>query len=106
VGVNPNTVDIQKMERILMMVGNLFKSTKLIKALIGVLRDLKSCVNCSHVTIFLFDPKISDHKIKDFVNMQKIMVEHRWLDRIGINEKDVSEPAFKKLEEMKIPIRN
>ena len=28
------------------------------------------------------------------------MVDGRWIDRIGVNEKDVSEPAFKKLEDI------
>lgn len=49
--------------------------------------------------------KISDHKIKDYCYMQKIMVDGRWIDRIGINEKDVSEPAFKKFEEITKIIR-
>jgi hypothetical protein len=28
------------------------------------------------------------------------MIEGRWVDRIGINEKDVSEAGFKKLEDL------
>lgn len=62
--------------------------------------DLKSCINCSIVTLFLFDGSISDHKMKDHVYIQKMLIDGRWIDRIGINEKDVSEPAFKKLEEV------
>ena len=38
--------------------------------------------------------------------MQKIMVDGRWIDRIGVNEKDVSEPAFKKLEEISKVMRS
>lgn len=71
----------------------------------SVLKDLKGCVNCSIVTLFLFDSRISDHKIKDFVYMQKLLVDGRWVDRIGVNEKDVSEPAFKKVEEVAKVVR-
>lgn len=28
------------------------------------------------------------------------MIDGRWVDRIGVNEKDVCEPAFKKFEEL------
>jgi hypothetical protein len=94
-----------KMERLFALIQNLFKAKKVFKAFISILNDLKSCVNCSIVTLFLFDAKISDHKIKDYCYMQKIMVDGRWIDRIGINEKDVSEPAFKKFEEMTKIIR-
>ena len=34
-----------------------------------------------------------------------MMIDGRWVDRIGINEKDVSEPAFKKLEEVAKVVR-
>jgi hypothetical protein len=34
------------------------------------------------------------------------MIDGRWIDRIGINEKDVSEPAFKKFEELNKIIRS
>lgn len=34
------------------------------------------------------------------------MVDGRWIDRIGINEKDVSEPAFSKIEDVEKIIRN
>jgi hypothetical protein len=34
------------------------------------------------------------------------MVDGRWIDRIGINEKDVSEPSFKKLEDVEKIIRS
>ncbi len=84
---------------------NLFKAKKVFKAFISVLFDLKNCVNCSIVTMFLFDTKISDHKIKDYCFMQKTMIEGRWVDRIGINEKDVSEASFKKFEELQKIVR-
>ena len=93
------------MEKVLTLVLNLFKAKKVFKAFISLLTDLKSTVNCSIVTLFLFDSKISDHKIKDFVFMQKMMIDGRWVDRIGVNEKDVSEPAFKKIEEVTKIIR-
>lgn len=102
---NVNSVDIMKMEKVLTLVLNLFKAKKVFKAFISLLTDLKSTVNCSIVTLFLFDSKISDHKIKDFVFMQKMMIDGRWVDRIGVNEKDVSEPAFKKIEEVTKIIR-
>jgi hypothetical protein len=93
------------MEKIMNLVESLSKSTKVIKAFVGLLSDLKPCLNCSIVTFFLFDSTISDHKFKDYVYIQKIMVDGRWIDRIGVNEKDVSEPAFKKIEDMYTIIR-
>jgi hypothetical protein len=44
--------------------------------------------------------------MKDYVYIQKMMIDGRWIDRIGVNEKDVSEPAFKKIEEVTKIIRN
>lgn len=78
----------------------MFKAKKVFKALLNVLFDLKQCVNCSIVTIFLFDSKISDHKIKDYCYMQKTLIDGRWVDRIGVNEKDVSDPSFKRIDEL------
>jgi hypothetical protein len=34
------------------------------------------------------------------------MIDGRWVDRIGINEKDVSEAGFKKLEELEKIVRS
>lgn len=93
------------MEKIHTLMANLFKVNKVFKAFISVLFDLKSCVNCSIVTLFLFDSKISDHKIKDYCYMQKTMIDGRWVDRIGINEKDVSEAGFKKFEDLQKIVR-
>lgn len=93
------------MERILNLMQNLLKAKKVFKAFISVLFDLKNCVNCSIVTLFLFDLKISDHKLKDYCYMQKTMIDGRWVDRIGINEKDVSDAGFKKFEELEKIIR-
>ena len=78
----------------------MFKAKKVFKAFLSILFDLKQIINCSIVTIFLFDSKISDHQIKDYCYMQKTMVDGKWVDRIGQNEKDVSEPGFKKLEDL------
>ena len=76
------------------------------KAFLSVLFDLKQCVNCSIVTLFLFDSKINDHKIRDYCYMQKTMIDGRWVDIIGVTEKDVSDPAFKKLDELTKIVRN
>lgn len=67
--MNVNTVDLQKMEKIHVLFANLLKCKKVFKTFISVLFDLKNCVNCSIVTMFLFDSKISDHKIKDYCYM-------------------------------------
>lgn len=84
---------------------NLFKMNKLFKTFITMLQGLKTCVNCSIVTLFLFNSKVSDHKMKDHVYMQKTMIDGKWVDRIGVNEKDVSEPAFKRIDEASKIIR-
>ncbi len=38
--------------------------------------------------------------------MQKTMIDGRWIDRIGVNETDVSEAGFKKMEELTKIVRN
>ena len=58
---NVNYIDIKKMEKLVTLMNNLYKSKKVFKAFLSVLFDLKNCVNCSVVTLFLFDSKISDH---------------------------------------------
>eukprot|EP00347_Sterkiella_histriomuscorum_P010193 403377247 len=103
--VNVNLMDLSKVEKLQALFQNLLKQKKVFKAFISVLFDLKSVVNCSIVTMFLFDSKISDHHIKDYVFMQKTMIDGRWVDRIGVNEKDVSEAAFKKFEDLNKIIR-
>lgn len=60
-------------------------------------------MNYQYVTIFLFDSKISDHNTTNKV--QKMMIDGKWVDRIGINEKDVSEPGFKKINDVRNIIR-
>ena len=102
---NVNTMDLPKMEKLQLLMTNLLKQKKVFKAFISVLFDLKNCVNCSCVTLFLFDSKISDHHIKDYCFIQKTMIDGRWVDRIGVNEKDVSEPGFKKFEDLQKIVR-
>ena len=38
--------------------------------------------------------------------MQKSMIDGRWVDIIGINEKDMSEPGFKKMEDLNKIVRS
>ena len=66
---NVNAVDLHKMEKINNLVVNLFKTKKVFKAFLSLLMDLKSCINCSIVTLFMFDARISDHKMKDYCFM-------------------------------------
>jgi len=48
--------------------------------------------------MFLFDKTILDSRAEDHDRIQKINVDGKWIDRIGVNEKDVSDPGFKKIE--------
>lgn len=51
------------------MIDNIYKTKKVFKAFLSIMKDLVNCVNCQYVTFFLFDPKISDHKIKDYAHI-------------------------------------
>ena len=37
--------------------------------------------------------------------MQKTMIDGKWVDIIGINEKDVSEASFKRIDELSKIVR-
>lgn len=49
----------------------------------------------------MFDASISDHKQTDIINVQKIVIDRRWVDRIGENEKNISDPVFNHLKDVK-----
>jgi len=103
--MNVNTVDLGKMEKVYNVINQVFKSKSVFKALISCLKEMKQCINCSIVTIFLFDTSISDHKWKDLVHIQKMTIEGRWVDRIGINEIELSEPSFTRISHLRNIIR-
>jgi len=64
-----NYIDVNKTEKLAALASNLYKQKKVFKTFVSLVADLKDCVRCSSVTIFLFDNSISDHKIKDYVHM-------------------------------------
>jgi len=93
-------MEMSKMEKVSAFVKNINKVKKVFKLFICTLKNMKQCLNCSIVTVFVLDSKVTDIKYKDYVYMQNINLDGKWIDRIGIDEKTVSEPSFKKMEEI------
>jgi len=95
---NPNFIELTRLEKIINVSTAIFKSKRIVDAMISLVENTKPCLNCSLVTMFLFDKTILDSRAEDHDRIQKINVDGKWIDRIGINEKDVSDPGFKKIE--------
>lgn len=87
------------------------KSTSILDTFISTIREIvNNLIQCKLCTIFLFDSVLSEKMTEegslDQSHLQKIIVEGRYVDSIGLSDAEMSEPCFKNIEELRYGISN
>ena len=98
-------VSLSKIESLQQFLGKILSSRRISSAILPLLYDLKDLLNIHSVTIFIFDSKMSDLNSKDACFMQQMLFDGHWIDRIGVSSREVTDPCFKKGEELFIKQR-
>ena len=109
--LNSNWVETSKLEKTLRGLNMVNKATSILDTFVTTIKELvNNLIQCRYCTIFLFDHVLSDKMNEDGnidrSHIQKIIVEGRYIDSIGLSDSEMSEPCFKTTEELRYGIRN
>lgn len=74
------------------------------------LREIKLLVNCQNCTIFILSPELQKSLVgvekTQNMNMQKFTMDGgRWIDALCENDKELSQPGFKKPEDIRYGLK-
>ena len=99
--LSSKAVDVQRLEKMQLCMVNMHKSVRIVGAFLSLIREIKHFLNTKNCTIFVFDKDIADFEMRDATNVQKLAIDGVWADRVGENEKDMADPCFKYINDLR-----
>ena len=95
--INSNWIETSKLEKTLRGLNVVNKATTIMETFLYSIKEIvNNLIQCKSCTVYMFDTVLSEKMTEDDhldrSHVQKIIIEGRYIDAVGLSDSDIAEP--------------
>ena len=87
------------MEKLFRLAKSVNQASTIPEVMVATLENIENVVNCQIGAFFLFENDLLRAKDKKALQVQKTLVERKYIDIVGLTDMDAQNPSFNSIED-------